>query len=1065
MAVADIADQLISAEIDLLKTDASGVARQLLYASDTEFQKILQEDVESDDNSFIGFTVIDRTGIVASFGNAERPEWVAEGKYISKAFAGESIISTTRLDPGDNGGVVFHVYVPMEDRVLSATIPGMFFRNLLLPFKVWETGHIFIDDAEGTIISNIRANWVLERSNFIKEAETEPQYERVAQIVRRMIRGESGSGSFAMGDVERICVFRPITGSNDGWSLGVIAPLTESPARNANNGILMVGVVSLMLSIIAALFISSSIEKPYKRINDMVKEVEIQDELLHTINNATVILLNAETDNFENDIWKSMGMIARGVGVDRMNVWKNYTKDGALCCMEVYEWSEGIEPQTGKKITTDIPYSESIPGWEEKFSGNQCVNGIVRTFSEAEQAQLSPQGILSILAIPVFFQDRLWGFVSFNDCHKERSFSKDDENVLRSGSLLIASAILRNEMTHDLVRAREEAVASTTAKSDFLANMSHEMRTPLNAIIGLSELTLNSDEVDGDVRDTLEKVYNSGVTLLSLINDILDISKIESGKFELIPVEYDTPSIINDTVTLNIVRIGSKPIIFNLEIDENLPNLLIGDELRVKQIFNNLLSNAFKYTKEGTVTWQISSETDGNDVWLISSVKDSGIGIRPEDIKKLFSEYNQVDMKSNRKIEGTGLGLAICKRMVEMMDGTIKAESEYGHGTTFTIRIRQTKSGSAVIGPEVVANLKAFHYSDNKRDRSAKLVRAYMPYAKVLVVDDVPTNLVVARGMMNSYGMQIDCVTSGSAAIELIRNAEVKYNAIFMDHMMPGMDGIEATRLIREIGTEYARTVPVIALTANAIVGNEDMFLQNGFQAFLSKPIDIMRMDVIINHWVRDKELEKKLPAETLQMTSPKLSGSAGIMLNIKGLDPVQGVKRFGGDEKSYYDVLKSYAQNTPTLLEQLRDCREENLAEYAIVVHGIKGSSRSICAKAIGVRAEKLEYAAKSGDFGFVRAENAGFIQMIEDFLAELSTALKDKAEENPKTLKPEPDAEVLHALQKASENFDIDGVDKAMEQLEAYMYESGGELMEWLREQVSIMGFKQIAKRLAQD
>jgi CheY-like chemotaxis protein len=193
-----------------------------------------------------------------------------------------------------------------------------------------------------------------------------------------------------------------------------------------------------------------------------------------------------------------------------------------------------------------------------------------------------------------------------------------------------------------------------------------------------------------------------------------------------------------------------------------------------------------------------------------------------------------------------------------MMDGTVTVESEYGKGSTFTVRIKQQWVNDIPIGPAVAENLKKHQYSANKRDRSSKLVRAHIPYARVLVVDDVPTNLDVAKGMMKPYGMHIDCVTSGPAAIDLIRDAANKYNAIFMDHMMPGMDGVEATRIIREeIGTEYARTVPIIALTANAIVGSEDMFLQNGFQAFLSKPIDIMRMDIIINHWVRDKKMEK----------------------------------------------------------------------------------------------------------------------------------------------------------------------------------------------------------------
>jgi CheY-like chemotaxis protein len=356
-------------------------------------------------------------------------------------------------------------------------------------------------------------------------------------------------------------------------------------------------------------------------------------------------------------------------------------------------------------------------------------------------------------------------------------------------------------------------------------------------------------------------------------------------------------------------------------------------------------------------------------------------------------------------------------------------------------------------------------------------VRAHIPYARVLVVDDVPTNLDVAKGMMKPYGMHIDCVTSGPAAIDLIRDAENKYNAIFMDHMMPGMDGLEATRIIREeIGTEYARTVPIIALTANAIVGSEDMFLQNGFQAFLSKPIDIMRMDVIINHWVRDKKMEKISAAD--QNVSDLRSGKERrgnterrsnfdrrwiSKLYDSGLDIEQGLKRFGDDEEIFLDVLKSYVLNTPPLLDQLSKRTEENLPDYAIVVHGLKSSSRSIGAEPVGAQAEELEFAAKAGDFASVDEKTDGFIETVQTLLKDLSGMLQKIAENNPKPKKAAPNEKVLAALTEACKNFDIDGVDKAMDELESYEYESGGDLVEWLRAQVNLTGFDQITERLS--
>jgi signal transduction histidine kinase/FixJ family two-component response regulator/HPt (histidine-containing phosphotransfer) domain-containing protein len=1078
--VANIADRLVTTEINLLKADAFAAAQQLLNSPDEDLQRVLRQQVEAYAD-FMALTVFDRNGIVRAYGATPTPAELINSEYIQKAFTGETVISTTRNDP--SGELVFHVCVPMEGRVLVATVSGMFFSKIIANFKIWETGNIFILDAEGTVIADENSDLVRQRYSSIARAKTDSQYQGIAETARRMIEGKPGSGRYSMYGKERICVYTPITGSKVGWSLGVVAPLEESAIESVRSGLLIVGVVCLLLSIIVAYFASTILERPYKTISGLLETLKTREDLLYTINNAAAVLLSAEAENFESDILKCMDMMGRCVGVHRMQVWKNHIRDGELYRSQVYEWSDLARPQGGEIDRQDVLYSK-VPGWEEKLSAGQCIKGLVRTLSQAEQARLSPQGIVSLIVIPVFSNGQFWGFVGFDDCHNEREFSKDDESLLRSGGLLIVNAILRNEMMRDLVQAREEAIASADAKSDFLANMSHEMRTPLNAIIGLSQLTLDSGEVDGNAKENCEKVYNSGVTLLGLINDILDISKIESGKFELIQVEYDTPSLINDTVTLNIVRIGSKPITFHLNVDENMPNRLFGDELRIKQIFNNLLSNAFKYTKEGYVDWDISCEQDGDDAWLVSSVRDSGIGIRPMDLEKLFSEYNQVDTKSNRKIEGTGLGLSICKNMVELMDGQITVESEYGKGSTFTVRIKQGKANSVPIGAEVVENLRNFHFSDNKRDRSAKLVRVNIPYARVLVVDDVPTNLDVARGMMKPYGMQIDCAASGPAAIELIRNAELEYSAIFMDHMMPGMDGIEATRIIREeIGSEYAKTVPIIALTANAIVGNEEMFLQKGFQAFLSKPIDIMRLDFVVNHWVRDKELEKKLSGDVQQSVLAGSGNEGGNSLerrcgfelrdymqgsdrpSINGLDLEQGLKRFGDDEKIYLEVLKSYVLNTPPLLDQLRECSEENLPDYAIVVHGIKSSSRSIGANPIGARAEALELAAKAGIFAPVKERNSDFIESIQILIASLSAMLQEIAEEDPKPQKAEPDAGVLAALLEACKNFDIDEVDKAMAELESYEYESHGELVEWLRVQVGVMGFKQMTERLLHE
>jgi PAS domain S-box-containing protein len=436
-----------------------------------------------------------------------------------------------------------------------------------------------------------------------------------------------------------------------------------------------------------------------------------------------------------------------------------------------------------------------------------------------------------------------------------------------TGLVGIARDITRRKAAEDeakrasaeAMRAYAEAENASEAKSHFLANMSHEMRTPMNVIVGLTDLTLEESNVPGNIMETMKKINTAGNTLMGLINDVLDISKIEAGKLELSPVQYSVPSLLNDIITLNMIRIEEKPVTFNLDIDENLPCTLFGDDLRVKQILKNVLSNAFKYTKEGNGTLGVScnmENTTDTGVLVSLYVSDTGIGIREEDVLKLFSDYNQVDTRANRTIEGTGLGLSITKKFVELMHGEISVKSEYGKGTTFRASIRQGFVTDKKIGKETADNLCKFRYSEKKLSPGERLVRSNLSYARVLVVDDFPMNLDVAAGMLGKYKMKVDCVSSGQDAIKRITAGEPVYDAVFMDHMMPGMDGVEATKEIRALGTKYAQEIPVIALTANVIAGNEQMFMENGFNAYLPKPFNAAALDKVVQRWVRDKSRE-----------------------------------------------------------------------------------------------------------------------------------------------------------------------------------------------------------------
>jgi CheY-like chemotaxis protein len=392
-------------------------------------------------------------------------------------------------------------------------------------------------------------------------------------------------------------------------------------------------------------------------------------------------------------------------------------------------------------------------------------------------------------------------------------------------------------------------------------------------------------------------------------------------------------------------------------------------------------------------------------------------------------------------------------------------ESEYGKGSTFTVRLRQKIVNDVTIGDDVARNLMTLRYMDSKRAGNKKLVRVQIPYAKVLVVDDVATNLEVAKGLMKPYGMKVDCASGGSQTIDIIRSGEPRYNAIFMDHMMPGMDGIEATRIIREeIGTEYAQNIPIIALTANAILGNEEMFLAHGFQAFLSKPIDIVAMDAVIRRWVRDKNFEKDQEAGQAEAADDRTILEPKVpVIEIPGIDAEKGLEHLGGDRSVYWDVVKSFAQNTPPLLDKIRAFSIEAMNDYAIIVHGIKSSSRSIGAEDLGARAEALEHAAKAGNVDFVRENHRIFIQAADQLLDGLNAEISRAAMENPKPRKSEPAGEILEELLAACRAFDIDGVDRAMEELESCDYETGSDLVAWLREKADGMGFKEIAGRLS--
>ena len=430
-----------------------------------------------------------------------------------------------------------------------------------------------------------------------------------------------------------------------------------------------------------------------------------------------------------------------------------------------------------------------------------------------------------------------------------------DENKFEGGyreaAMAVNQLITSIKENHDQAR---DAAENSEAKSRFLARMSHEIRTPLTAVLGISEIQLQVADHSLAVEEAFAKIHNSASILLKIVNDILDLSKIEAGKMDILDEKYELGSVIIDVVQMHLVYLGSKKIHFQIDADDTLPAHLVGDELRLKQILNNLLSNAFKYTDSGNVDLIIKSEEHENPEYinLVLTIKDTGQGMTAEQISHLMQqEYVRFNEKENRFVHGFGLGMPIVFNLITLMGATILIESKVSEGTSVKVCIPQRIGGATKLDVEGMNSLRQSEIIGRSVVLRSQLEPDPMPYGRVLVVDDIDTNLYVAKGLLTFYDLQIDSCTSGNDAIERVRNGEV-YDVIFMDHMMPELDGIKTTQILRMM--DYKN--PIVALTANALIGQAEEFLNNGFDGFISKPIQAVHLNGILNRFVRDRHPE-----------------------------------------------------------------------------------------------------------------------------------------------------------------------------------------------------------------
>jgi signal transduction histidine kinase/CheY-like chemotaxis protein len=652
------------------------------------------------------------------------------------------------------------------------------------------------------------------------------------------------------------------------WTLIAVVP--ESIVYDPINRSLYLIMFTLSGVMLGLLMFTRYFVSRFSSLQDTVT-LRQNEKLFNAVNHvAEGLLAVTNKRNFKEYLADSLDMIGSCLNADRIRVWRSEIINGEINVRLFAEWvSDNRPPYTQNDSMANVP-TEIWSTWQRIFLGGGYINNLVADMPQEEQEFLNPNGIIkSIAVIPIILQEYFWGFLCIDDCELARVLTYDELDIVRSASLMIASTSQRVEQAEEMWRI-EAAEESNRAKSMFLARMSHEIRTPITAVLGIAEIQLQNPNLSPLLEESLVKIHNSASLLLKIVNDILDLSKIESGKMELRYGDYETASMISDVLNMIFVSSRNKDIEFKIFVDENLPAFLTGDTVRIAQIMSNLLSNAFKYTESGLVELSLKNKnTNNNYTLLIISVRDTGLGMTPRQLEALRSgEYTRFHERGNRLIGGTGLGISIVYSLARLMDADIQIESEVGKGTNVVVTIPQKKASDEILGSELAQQLRRFELEARGDEKKFSFTPEPMPYGRVLVVDDVDANLYVAKGLLAFYSLNVESCENGFEAIEKIKQGNI-YDIIFMDYMMPGLNGIETMRLLRENG--YSQ--PIVALTANAVIGQAEEFIESGFDDFISKPINTEYLNNALIKFIKDKQPPEVIAAAQAYTTGASIHG------------------------------------------------------------------------------------------------------------------------------------------------------------------------------------------------